>query len=114
MDTYSKIYDKVLRRYEKRNTQTVLPPATDHKWRGVMPKVWFEKVTDAQFDKVMSYIPTGYDSYLKQWYGDDYMELLPLSKRVGSHDFYRLDIGNELHTDNEDDTKTYNYKGELL
>ena len=114
MDTYSSLYDKVLRRYEKKDTSTVLPPATDHKWRGVMPKVWFEKVTDAQFDKVMSYIPTGYDNYLKQWYGDDYMELLPLSKRVGSHDFYRLDIGNELRVDNEDDTKIYNYKGELL
>ena len=114
MDTYSKWYDKVLRHYEKKDTSTVLPPATDHKWRGVMPKVWFEKVTDAPFDSVMSYIPTGYDGYLKQWYGDDYMELLPLSKRVGSHDFYRLDIGNEIKVDNEDDTKTYNYKGELL
>ncbi len=114
MDTYSKLYDKVLRRYEKKDTSTVLPPATDHKWRGVMPKVWFEKVTDAPFDSVMSYIPTGYDSYLKQWYGGNYMELLPLSKRVGSHDFYRLDIGNELIVDNEDDTKTYNHKGELL
>ncbi len=114
MDTYSKWYDKVLRRYEKKDTSTVLPPATDHKWRGVMPKVWFERVTDAPFDSVMSYIPVGYDSYLKQWYGENYMELLPISKRVGSHDFYRLDIGNEIKVDNEDDTKTYNYKGELL
>lgn len=114
MDTYSKLYDKVLRIYEKKNTNTVLPPATDHKWRGVMPKVWFEKVTDAQYDSVMSYIPVGYDSYLKQWYGDDYMELLPLCMRVGSHDFYRLDIGNEIKLDNVDDTKTYNHKGELL
>lgn len=114
MDTYSKWYDKLLRFYEKKNTSTVLAPATDHKWRGVMPKVWFEKVTDAPFENVMSYIPTGYDSYLKQWYCEDYMELLPLSMRIGSHDFYRLDIGNELKVDNEDDTKTYNYKGELL
>ncbi len=115
MDTYSKIYDKVLRRYEKRNTSTVLPPATDHKWRGVMPKIWFEKVTDAPFENVMSYIPTGYDDYLKRWYCEDYMELLPLSQRVGSHDFYRLDIGNELETQNKDaEIKHYNYKGELL
>lgn len=114
-DTYCKLYDKVLRHYEKRKTSTVLPPATDHKWRGVMPKKWFENVTDAQFDDVMSYIPTGYDSYLRQWYCEDYMELLPLCQRVGSHDFYRLDIGNELKTaDDSANIKHYNYKGELL
>lgn len=115
MDTYSLIYDKVLRRYEKKNTHTVLPPATDHKWRGVMPKKWFESVTDAPFENVMSYIPVGADDYLKRWYCEDYMELLPLSNRVGSHDFYRLDIGNELPVINEDEyLKHYNYKGELL
>lgn len=115
MDTYSKIYDKVLRKYENKKTSTVLPPATDHKWRGVMPKKWFENVTDAPFEDVMSYIPTGADDYLKRWYCEDYMELLPLSNRVGSHDFYRLDIGNELSIINEDEyIKHYNYKGELL
>ncbi len=115
MDTYSKWYDKLLRRYEKRKTSTVLPPATDHKWRGVMPKSWFENVTDVPFEDVMSYIPTGYDEYLKQWYCDDYMELLPLSQRVGSHDFYRLDIGNEIKLSKDNpQQKHYNYKGELL
>ncbi len=115
MDTYSKLYDKLLRRYEKKRTSTVLPPATDHKWRGVMPKKWFETVTDAPFEDVMSYIPTGYDDYLKRWYCEEYMELLPLSQRVGSHDFYRLDIGNELPIVNEEEyAKHYNYKGELL
>lgn len=115
MDTYSKWYDKLLRWYEKRSTTTVLPPATDHKWRGVMPKKWFENVQDAQFEDVMSYIPTGYDNYLRQWYGDDYNELLPLCKRVGSHDFYRLDIGNCIDTLEQGTViKHYNYKGELL
>ena len=111
MDTYSKWYDKKLRKYEKKNTTTVLPPATDHKWRGVMPLEWFSNVTEAKFDDVDSFVPTGYDNYLKQWYCDNYMELLPLSQRVGSHDFYRLDIGNEI---NDNNTKHYNYKGELL
>lgn len=115
MDTYSKMYDKLLRKYEKRNTSTVLPPATDHKWRGVMPKSWFETVTDAPFEDVMSYIPTGYDNYLKRWYCEDYMELLPLCERTGTHDYYRLDIGNELKCSDENEvTKHYDYKGELL
>lgn len=113
MDTFSKHYDKLLRKYEHKQTSTVLPPATDHQWRGVMPASWFENVTDATFNSVVSCIPTGYDNYLKQWYGEDYMDLLPLSKRVASHDFYRLDIGNELKCDTEN-TKHYNYKGELL
>lgn len=115
MDTYSKMYDKLLRKYEKRDTSTVLPPATDHKWRGVMPKSWFEAVTDAPFEDVMSYIPTGYDNYLKRWYCEEYMELLPLCERTGTHDYYRLDIGNELKCSDENEvTKHYDYKGELL
>lgn len=115
MDTYSKMYDKLLRKYEKRDTSTVLPPATDHKWRGVMPKSWFEAVTDAPFEDVMSYIPTGYDNYLKRWYCEEYMELLPLCERTGTHDYYRLDIGNELRCSDENEvTKHYDYKGELL
>ena len=115
MDTYSKMYDKLLRKYEKRDTSTVLPPATDHKWRGVMPKSWFETVTDAPFEDVMSYIPTGYDNYLKRWYCEEYMELLPLCERTGTHDYYRLDIGNELKCSDENEvTKHYDYKGELL
>ena len=111
MDTYSKWYDKKLRKYENKKTNTVLPPATDHKWRGVMPLEWFSSVTDAKFENIDSFVPVGYDNYLKQWYCKDYMELLPLSQRVGSHDFYRLDIGNEI---NDNNTKNYNYKGELL
>ncbi len=113
MDTYSNIYDKVLKCYEKRNTSTVLPPATDHKWRGVMPKKWFDNVIDAPFENVSSYIPTGYDNYLKIWYCENYMELLPLCNRVTAHDFYRLDIGNEIKTQ-EQELKSYNHKGELL
>ncbi len=114
MDTYSKMYDKLLRKYEKRDTSTVLPPATDHKWRGVMPKKWFETVTDAPFENVMSYIPTGADDYLKRWYCEDYMELLPLCQRTGSHDYYRLDIGNEIKDKDTEFVKHYNHKGELL
>lgn len=115
MDTYSKWYDKVLRRYEKRSTATVLPPATDHKWRGVMPIKWFENVVDAPFEDVMSYLPSGYDNYLRQWYGEDYNNLLPLCKRVGSHDFYRLDIGNCIDTiEQSTETQHFDYKGELL
>lgn len=116
MNTYSKMYDKLLRHYEKKKTSTTLPPATDHKWRGTMPLSWFENVTDVKFENVSTYIPTGYDNYLKQWYGDDYKELLPISKRVGSHDFYRLDLGNEIIDKTNVDTvdKHYNYKGELL
>lgn len=117
MDTYSKIYDKLLRRYENSNSPFVLPPATDHTARGVMPLEWFSDVTDAEFDGVTSYIPIGYDDYLKIWYGKDYMDVLPLYKRVGSHNFYRLDLGYEICRDKVDKSKhikNFNSKGELL
>ena len=90
MDTYSKHYDKILRKYENKNTGYVLPPATDHKYRGSMPIEWFDKVIPFKFENIDTFIPIGYDNYLKLWYGQDYNEVLPVSQRQSAHDFYRM------------------------
>ena len=110
MDSYSEAYDKATRRYENRETGYVLPPATDHCFKGSMPKEWFDRVIPAAFEGINSFIPEGYDNYLKLWYGDDYMTMLPLCKRQNYHDYYRLDAGAPVIDENAD----FDYRGELL
>ncbi|MBQ3418446.1 MAG: LicD family protein [Ruminococcus sp.] len=110
MDSYSMSYDKATRKYETRETGYVLPPATDHNYKGSMPKEWFSSVIPIKFEGIDSFIPTGYDRYLKLWYGEDYLTLLPLSKRQNYHDYYRLDAGAPaISPDTE-----FDYRGELL
>lgn len=110
MDSYSESYDKATRKYENRETGFVLPPATDHNYKGSMPKEWFSSVIPATFEGIDSFIPTGYDNYLKLWYGEDYMTMLPLSKRQNYHDYYRLDAGAPA----ADEKIQFDYRGELL
>ena len=110
MDTYSRYYNKALRKYENKNTGYVLPPATDHKYRGSMPIDWFDKVIPCKFENIDTFIPIGYDNYLKLWYGQDYNEVLPVYQRQSSHDFYRLDIESIVDKNTPFD---FNYQGEL-
>ena len=111
MDSYSKSYDKLLRKYEHQDTHTIIPPGTDHVWRGCMPLSWFTSVEPATFEGIESFLPVGYDNYLKIWYCENYMELLPLSQRRSVHDYYRLDIGPYA----DDDAEThFDFFGELL
>lgn len=96
LDFLCEKYDKATRAYEKKDTAFVLAPATDEKYPGSMPLEWFSAVEPIKFEGIDSFIPVGYDSYLKLWYGDNYMDLLPICKRESSHDFYRLDLGKNV------------------
>lgn len=111
MDYFSKKYDKLSRKYEKKNCDFVMPPATDHIYRGAMPKAWFEKTVPIKFEGFDTFAPVGYDEYLKIWFGKDYMDLLPVSKQKASHDFYRLDLGSTV---NPQSNLHFDNKGELL
>lgn len=111
MDAYSKHYDKATRAYEKKLTNFVLPPATDEKYAGSMPIEWFDEVIPVKFEGIDTFIPVGYDEYLKLWYGKNYMDLLPICERESSHDFYRLDLGTDLNKRSKLD---FSSDGELL
>ena len=76
-----------------------------------MPLSWFTSVEPATFEGIESFLPVGYDNYLKIWYCENYMELLPLSQRRSVHDYYRLDIVPYA----DDDAEThFDFFGELL
>ena len=111
MDRFSADYDKATRRYEHKDTKTIMVPATDHIWRECMPKEWFTEVIPWKFDDVDTFMPKGYDGFLKIWYGEDYMKILPLCKQQPYHDYYRLDIGSYVEDGCE---KQFDFSGELM
>ena len=111
MDRYSDSYDKATRRYEKSSSNTVMPPATDHDWHECMPREWFTEVVPWKFEDVDTFLPKGYDGFLKIWYGEDYMTMLPLCRQEPYHDYYRLDLGPHIV---EGSQEHFDFKGELL
>lgn len=110
MDDYSASYDKATRKYEHTDTHTIMVPATDHIYRDMMPREWFTEVIPWSFDGVDTFMPKGYDGFLKIWYGEDYMTLLPLCKQVPYHDYYRLDLGSTIA---EEKDVQFDFFGEL-
>lgn len=104
-------YDSLTRKYESIETDYVLPPATDEKFVGGMPTDWFNETIDAQFENINSFIPKGYDGYLKLWYGENYNDLLPISQRESSHNFYRLDLSKDI---NKNSKMNFNNDGEII
>ena len=112
MDAYSDSYDKATRKYEDRDTNTIMVPATDHIWRKCMPREWFTEVIEWRFDDVDTFMPVGYDGFLKIWYGENYMDILPLYKQQPYHDYYRLDLGS--HISDPAEKTSFSFFGELL
>lgn len=111
MDSYSDSYEKAVRKYEHKNTGWVMPASSDHIYRGTFPIETFSKVIPYRFDDVDTFIPKGYEDFLKAWYTDNYMDMLPLSEQNPFHDYYRLDLGS--HIESESNAR-FDYMGELL
>ena len=110
MDSYSRSYEKAVRKYEHKDTGWVMPASSDHKYRGTFPIETFSEVIPYRFDDVDTFIPVGYKDFLKAWYTDNYMDMLPLSQQNPFHDYYRLDLGTHIQ---EDDEPQFDYMGEL-
>ena len=110
MDSYSASYEKAVRKYEHKNTGWVMPASSDHIYRGIFPIETFSETIPYRFDDVDTFIPVGYKDFLTAWYGEDYMQMLPLAEQNPFHDYYRLDLGNHIE---ENSTIHFDYMGEL-
>lgn len=69
--------------------------------RGAFPADWFGDFIDMKYENMTFKVPVGYDNYLRMWYGDRYMELLPLSSRFSGHTLLRLDLGKYILPETE-------------
>ena len=110
MDSYSRSYEKAVRKYEHKDTGWVMPASSDHKFRGTFPIETFSEVIPYRFEDVDTFIPVGYDGFLKAWYTDNYMDMLPLCEQNPFHDYYRLDLGSNIDPGSD---IHFDYSGEL-
>lgn len=82
--------------------------------KGAFPAEWFGEFIDMQYEDMTFKVPVGYDNYLRMWYGDNYMQLLPLSSRFSGHKLLRLDLGKYILPETEEMTAHENHLlGEL-
>ena len=98
---YHLFYKKLLGMYEKRNTHHRIDSGFNLMKCGAFPAEWFDETIEVDFCGHKYPIPARYDEYLRHWYGNHYMELLPISSRTSVHDVIRIDLGRYLTPETE-------------
>ncbi len=99
---YHRCLDKVLTLYHKNpKSQYLIDGVGLNLHRGAFPAEWFSDFIDMKYENMTFKVPVGYDGYLRMWYGDRYMELLPLSSRFSGHTLKRLDLGKYVLAETE-------------
>ena len=95
--TFKKWYIRLISKYEKKNTGYLLD-ATGLNLEKVaaFPEEWFHDFVDGEFEGHKFPILKRYDDYLRHWYGENYMQLLPISSRTSVHDVIRIDLGKYI------------------
>lgn len=99
---YHYCFDKVLTIYHKNKKSAYLIDGVGlNLEKGAFPAEWFGDFIDMKYEHMTFKVPVGYDNYLRMWYGDRYMELLPLSARFSGHKLLRLDLGKYVIPETE-------------
>lgn len=112
-----KYYMHVLKRYEKKGTHyRVDSMGFNLKKVGAVPDEWFHGTIETNFCGLKLPILEHYDDYLRHWYGEHYMDLLPLSGRKSVHDVVRIDLGQYLFDETKHDPafRDVDLRGELF
>lgn len=100
---YHFCHDKILTHYHKNKKSKYLIDGVGLNLdKGAFPAEWFGEFIDMPYENMTFKVPVGYDNYLRMWYGDRYMELLPLSSRFSGHKLLRLDLGKYILEETED------------
>lgn len=109
------LYIKLLEKYEKKDTHFLIDGSGFNlKKVGAFPKEWFDEITYRDFCGHSLPVLKRYDDYLKHWYGEQYMELLPFSSRNSVHDVIRIDLGDKLFEETSGgDFHQMDFRGEL-
>ncbi|MBQ8502795.1 MAG: LicD family protein [Clostridia bacterium] len=99
---YHFCFEKVLQLFKKKkNSEYIIDGVGLNLEKGAFPLSWFNETIEVPYEDMTFKIPVGYDGYLRKWYGDRYMELLPLSSRNSGHKLLRLDLGKYLFAETE-------------
>ncbi len=99
---YHRCLDKSLTLFHKnKKAQYLIDGVGLNLDKGAFPAEWFGEFIDMEYESMTFKVPVGYDNYLRMWYGDRYMELLPLSSRFSGHKLLRLDLGKYILPETE-------------
>ena len=112
-----KYYIHVLSWYEKRKTHyRVDSMGFNLKKVGAVPDEWFHGTVEAEFCGRKYPILARYDDFLRHWYGERYMELLPVSARKSVHSVVRIDLGQTMFSETMHDSafRDADLRGELF
>jgi phosphorylcholine metabolism protein LicD len=82
--------------------------------KGRFPREWLEDTEYRDFDGIKAPVPTGYDGYLRHFYGPRYMELLPPCQRISGHHLARVDLGARIFPSGGDAVREMDIRGELF
>ncbi len=93
MRLYHWFFNLMLKWYKHSNSPWVIDGVGQNIEKGAFPIEWLEETVDAPFENTTFPIPKGYDAYLRHWYGNNYMSLLPISARSSGHILNRIDLG---------------------
>jgi lipopolysaccharide cholinephosphotransferase len=94
MKLYHKIFNLMLKWYSHSSSKWAIDGVGQNIERGAFPIEWLEDTIDVEFEDTTFPIPKGYDEYLRHWYGNNYMQLLPISTRNSGHVLKRIDLGS--------------------
>ncbi len=92
MKKLEKYQDKVIQKYNKKNTKYLYDGTGEHLRHGAFPAEWLEDVEYLKFNGHDFPVPKNYKSYLKYSYGD-YNRWIPASLRKAGHDIIEVDFG---------------------
>lgn len=93
MGFYHGVFNWMLKLFDHTNSKWAIDGVGQNLKKGPFPIEWVEETIDVPFENTTFPIPVHYDEYLRHWYGDDYMKLLPVSQRNSGHIMKRIDLG---------------------
>ncbi len=109
---YHRLFERAVQMFaHKKDSKYLIDSVGLNIEKGAFPIEWFSEYEEVPYEDMTFKIPKGYDGYLRKWYGDHYMELLPLSARNSGHKLKRLDLGKYLFEETEGQTA---HENELL
>ncbi len=85
--------EKVLRLYDKKDRKYLIDGTGLNIVRGAFDKSYLDKMTEIDFEGRLLPVPEKYDEFLTHIYGENYISEPTVDKRIGTHGFVRLDLG---------------------
>ena len=91
---YHKFYERLIKIFNRSKSHYYIDSVGMNLLRGAFPEDCIIGEPEyVPFEDAQLPIPPGWDAYLRHWYGDNYMDLPPISSRASGHSLAQMDLG---------------------